>query len=63
MKYKQILKDELDATPAQIKPFGLKVDKSKWETNINRGPIRQQSNIKDEGIRKQVTEMEQAGII
>ena len=63
VKYKQIFKDELDATPAKIKPFDLNVDKTLWETYKNRGPVRQQSNIKDEEIRKQVTEMEQAGII
>ena len=63
VKYKEIFKDELDATPAKIKPFDLKVDKTKWETYKNRGPVRQQSNIKDEEIRKQVEEMEKAGII
>ena len=63
VKYKQIFKDELDATPAKIKPFDLNVDKTLWETYKNRGPVRQQSNIKDEEIRKQVTEMEKAGII
>ena len=63
VKYKQIFKDELDATPAKIKPFDLKVDKTKWETYKNRGPVRPQSNIKEEEIRKQVEEMEKAGIV
>ena len=63
VKYKQIFKDELDATPAKIKPFDLKVDKTKWETYKNRGPVRQQSTVKNEEIRKQVTEMINTGII
>ena len=63
VKYKQIFKDELDATPAKIKPFDLKVDETKWETYKNRGHVRPQSNIKKEEIRKQVEEMEKAGIV
>ena len=39
VKYKHIFKDELDSTPAKIEPFDLKVDKKKWETYKNRGPV------------------------
>jgi hypothetical protein len=63
VKYKQIFSDELDATPAHIPPFDLKVDKTKWETHKNRGAIRQQSAIKQDEIVKQVNEMAAAGII
>ena len=63
VKYKQIFKDELDSHPAKITPFDLTVDKTLWESYKNRGPVRPQSSIKDEEIRKQVQEMQTAGII
>ena len=63
VKYKHIFSDELDSQPAKIPPFDLKVDKKKWETYKNRGPVRQQSPMKQEEINKQVQEMVKAGII
>ena len=63
VKYKKIFSDELDSTPCDIPPFDLQVDKKKWETYKNRGPVRQQSALKQEEINKQVQEMVKAGII
>ena len=39
VKYEEIFKDELDAPRAKIKPFDLKVGKTKWETYKNRGLV------------------------
>jgi hypothetical protein len=63
IKYKHIFSDKLDAKPASIPPFDLKVDKKKWEVYKNRGPVRVQSSTKQVEIHKQVQEMLKAGII
>ena len=63
LKYRQIFSDQLDAKPASIPPFGLQVDKQKWEVFKNRGPVRVQSTVKQIEIHKQVQEMLEAGII
>lgn len=61
--YKHIFSDKLDSRPATLTPFEIHVDKVKWETFKNRGPVRPQSVVKQMEINKQVKEMLQAGII
>ena len=57
LKYKGIFSDKLKAKPANIPPFELTIDKSKWETYRNRGPVRVQTQPKQVEIHKQVQEM------
>ena len=63
IKYKGIFSDKLTSQPAKIPPFELTVDKSKWETYRNRGPVRVQTQPKQVEIHKQVQEMLANGII
>ena len=55
--------DKLKAQSADIPPFDLEVDKSKWETFKNRGPVRVQTEAKQQEIQKQTQQMLAAGII
>lgn len=63
IKYRSIFSDTLSSEPAKIEPFDLKVDKAKWETYRNRGPVRVQTPAKQVEIHKQVQEMLYSGII
>ena len=63
IKYKDIFSDKLKSKPANIPPFELTIDKSKWETYRNRGPVRVQTQPKQVEIHKQVQEMLANGII
>ena len=49
--------------PANIPPFDLKVDVSKWSLPRNRTPPRPQSTTNQVNIVKQIHELESAGII
>jgi hypothetical protein len=53
IKFKDIVSDKLRSKPANIPP----IDKSKWETYRNRGPVRVQTQPKQVEIHKQVQEM------
>jgi hypothetical protein len=62
-KYRSVFATTLSTEPAEIPPFKLSVDKEKWESYSNRGPPRVQSPAKQAEIRKQVTELLNAGMI
>jgi hypothetical protein len=57
IKFKDIVSDKLKSKPANIPPFELTIDKSKWETYRNRGRVRVQTQPKQVEIHKQVQEM------
>jgi transposase InsO family protein len=63
LEFKDIFSDKLKATPADIPPFDLDVDKKIWETYRNRGPVRVQTEAKQKEIQKQTQQMLAAGII
>ena len=63
LEFKDIFSDRLRPNSADIPPFDLEVDKSKWETIKNRGPVRVQTEAKQKEIQKQTQEMLAAGII
>jgi hypothetical protein len=63
LKNKGIFSDKLKAKPANIPPFELTIDKRKWETFRNRGPVRVQTQPKQVELYEQVQDMLANGII
>ena len=63
LEFKDIFSDKLRAKSADIPPFELDVDKSMWESYRNRGPVRVQTQLKQDEIQKQTQQMLAAGII
>ena len=61
--FRDIFSDVLPSQPANIPPFDLKVDDSKWSLPRNRTPPRPQSAANQVDIVKQLNELEAAGII
>jgi hypothetical protein len=59
IKYKEIFSDKLKSKPAtvNIPPFELTINKNKWETYRNRGPVRVRTQPKQVERHKQVQEM------
>ena len=56
-KYLRVFNTCLSPKPALIPPMELEVDLSKWQSNSNKGPPRQQNASKQEEIRKQIGKM------
>ena len=56
-KYLAVFNTCLSPEPALLEPMTLNVDHSKWHSNANKGPPRQQTPVKNEEIRKQVGKM------
>jgi hypothetical protein len=62
-KYKSVFATTLPSEPAKIPPFGLTVEKEKWEQFSNRGLPRVQSPAKQAEILKQVDDFLRTGVI
>ena len=56
-KYLSVFNTCLSPEPALLEPMTLNVDHSKWHSNANKGPPRQQTAAKQEEIRKQIGKM------
>ena len=63
MEFEHIFRDELGAQPAFIPPFVINVNKSEWETNKNRTPVRPQTAKKETEIAKHIATMVRSGVI
>ena len=57
-EFSDIFCSELPSTLADIPPFDLKVDDSRWKVNANRTPPRPQSTAKQAGIVSQLAALE-----
>jgi transposase InsO family protein len=62
-EFRDIFSDTLPDSAADIPPFELIVDDTKWASPRNRTPPRPQSTANQVDIVKQITELENAGII
>jgi hypothetical protein len=57
-KFQHIFSEEVSPIPAKVDiPMSIKIDESQWYTSHNRHPPRQQSQIKQQEIEKQVSAM------
>ena len=63
IEFKEIFSDSLPHLPADLEPFEIHVDKTKWESDSNRSPMRPQSKLKMEHIKKHIDSMLAFGII
>jgi hypothetical protein len=63
MEFEHIFRDELGAQPAFIPPFVINVNKTEWETNKNRTPVRPQTAKKETEIAKHIATMVRSGVI
>jgi hypothetical protein len=62
-EYKDIFSNTLPAIPSKMEPFDIKVDTVAWKNPKNRMPHRRQSPKKEMEILRQVTLLEEQGII
>ena len=62
-KFRHIFNDTLNPEPADIPPFDLLVDETKWRTPSNRGPVRVQSPVKEAALLTLVKSMLALGVI
>ena len=62
-EFKEIFSDTLPSLPADLEPFEINVDHAKWESDSNRSPMRPQSKLKMEHIKKHIDSMLASGII
>ena len=62
-EFRDIFSNELSANPANIPPFDLNVDDTKWKVSRNRTPPRPQSTANQADIVRQLAKLEQQGII
>ena len=64
LEYKDIFSDTLTTQPALVEPMVIEADRQKWNSSTkNKGPPRQQTLQKQQAILKQVTQMQELGII
>ena len=63
LEYSDIFSDTLPAKAADLDPFEINVDKTKWEQDANRTPTRPQSSKKMTHIKKHIDDMLSTGII
>jgi hypothetical protein len=62
-EFRDIFSNELPASPANIPPFDLTVDDTKWKVSRNRTPPRLQSAANQADIARQIAVLEKQGII
>jgi hypothetical protein len=62
-EFRDILCNDLPASPAYIPPFELNVDDTKWKVSRNRTPPRPQSTANQADILRQLAKLEEQGII
>jgi hypothetical protein len=62
-EYKDIFSNTLPSIPSKMEPFDIKVDTVAWKNPKNRMPHRRQSPKKEMEILRQVTLLEEQGII
>jgi hypothetical protein len=62
-EFQDIFSEAVISEPARVPPMEIAVDKSKWNTNKNRGPPRPQSDIRQAVIKKQVNKYLELGVI
>jgi Reverse transcriptase (RNA-dependent DNA polymerase) len=62
-EFRDILSNQLPASPANIPPFDLTVDDTKWKVSRNRTPPRPQSAANQADIARQIALLEKQGII
>ena len=62
-KYLSVFNTVLGPEPALVKPMELDVDPRKWRINSNKGPPRQQTQSKQEEVRKQIGKMLPAEVV
>ena len=62
-EFKDIFSNTLPAIPSKMEPFDIKVDAVAWKNPKNRMPHRRQSPKKEMEILRQVTLLEEQGII
>ena len=62
-KYSDTFSRTVGQTPANIKPFELKVDKTKWETSANRAPPRPQTLAKTTASQEYIKRHLELGVI
>jgi Reverse transcriptase (RNA-dependent DNA polymerase) len=62
-EFRDIFSNELPVSPANIPPFDLTVDDTKWKVSRNRTPPRPQSAANQADIARQIAVLEKQGII
>ena len=62
-KYASVLSTSLNSQPALLPPMILKVDEQIWKVNSNRGAARNQTDIKQAEIKRQISHMVDIGVI
>jgi hypothetical protein len=62
-EFRDIFSNELPTSPANIPPFDLAVDDTKWKVSRNRAPPRPQSAANQAGIARQIAVLQNQGII
>ena len=62
-EFEELFSNTVGSTPAQIKPFKLKVDLEKWEVKANRDTPRKLPPEKQAEVWKQVQELLDAGVV
>ena len=63
LEFRDIFRNELDEEPANVPPFDLKVDDTKWRVKKNRAPPRPQTSANQADMIKQITTLLKQGII
>ena len=63
LEFEHIFRDELGDQPAFIPPFVINVNKTEWETNKNRAPVRPQTAKKETEIAKHIATLIRSGVI
>lgn len=62
-RFEDIFSEHVRDEPAAVPPMEIKVNKTLWQTNRNRGPPRNQSNTKAVEIEKQIKKYLDLGVI
>ena len=63
MEFADIFSNELSKDPADITPFNLIVDDTKWKVGKNRAPPRSQSSVKQSGLFNTIQTLISQGIV